>query len=463
MNWSTKPWTRHWLKAAPVVWLLLAVPAVAAPTVQEFTIPTDNANAQDLVLGPDGNIWFAERGISKIGRISASNPGTIDEFPTKDASASPDIMIVGPGKIWFTEQSNNSIGRIDSSNPTAPDSFGGLGLIDPRGIAVGPDGNLWVSDADASGNKVVLVSPAGTLVDTVPLPAAFNARNIAQGPDGNMWIAGFANNKIARITVSGTTRTLDPPNGFDVPGGVTPLDLIAGSDGNIWYTAQGTTVGRMTPSGTATNFTSQGVDPFGITIGPDGAVWYAEFQADAVGRVDFSNGSTTHITGMTTGAGPRYVTSGPGDSLWFTEDNGNRVGRVTGIPLPQPPGGGPGGGGNPLPPDTTKPDVTKFGITRHVFRVGGRGAVIRWSLSEDAKVRIRFARRVRGRFRTVKRKMTFQSTAGNHRLRFRGRFDLKHPLKVGRYRMTLTAKDVAGNVSTPDRARFRLLPARKRR
>jgi hypothetical protein len=55
--------------------------------------------------------------------------------------------------------------------------------------------------------------------------------------------------------------------------------------------------------------------------------------------------------------------------------------------------------------------------------------------------------------------MRFQSTAGAHRLRFRGRFDLRHPLRPGRYRMTLTARDAAGNVSAPDRARFRLLPA----
>jgi hypothetical protein len=62
-----------------------------------------------------------------------------------------------------------------------------------------------------------------------------------------------------------------------------------------------------------------------------------------------------------------------------------------------------------------------------------------------------------------RRKMTFQSTAGAHRLRFRGRVSLKRPLRPGRYRMTLTARDAAGNVSTPDRARFRLLPARRPR
>jgi len=450
---------KHSLKTAGLLWLLLAAPAAAAPAIQEFEIPTAGAQAQDLVLGPDGNIWFAERGISMIGRISASNPGTVDEFPTKDPNASPDIMTVGPdGNIWFTEQSNNSIGRITPSNPTAPDSFGGFGLLDPRGIAVGPDGNLWVTDAGSTPPRAVVVSPAGALVDTVDLPAGFNARNIAKGPDNNMWVAGFSSSRIARIVVSGSTRTLDPADGFEVPGGVTPLDLVAGNDGNIWYTAQGTTVGRMTTAGAGTNFTSQGVDPFGITIGPDGAVWFAEFQADAVGRVDAS-GNTTHVTGMTAGAGPRYVTGGPGDTLWFTEDNGNRVGRVTGIELPQPPPPPPP---PPPPTDTIAPDVTRFRLTRSVFRLGGPGTVIRWTQSEDGRVTIVFERRVRGRFRRVRRTMRFQSTAGAHRLRFRGRFDRRHPLRPGRYRMTLRVRDAAGNVSSPDRVRFRLLPRRRR-
>jgi hypothetical protein len=130
------------------------------------------------------------------------------------------------------------------------------------------------------------------------------------------------------------------------------------------------------------------------------------------------------------------------------------------VDLPQPPGG-PGGGPNGPSADTTKPDVTRFRITRKAFRVGGLGTVIKWTQSEAARDTIRFERRVKGRWRKLRRKMSFQATAGNHKLRFRGRFDLKHPLKPGRYRMTLTARDAAGNVSSPDRVRFKLL--RKRR
>jgi streptogramin lyase len=61
MNWSTKPSTRLWLKAAAaLVSLAFAAPAAAAPTVTEFEIPTANSQPQDIVLGPDGKLWFTE-------------------------------------------------------------------------------------------------------------------------------------------------------------------------------------------------------------------------------------------------------------------------------------------------------------------------------------------------------------------------------------------------------------------
>lgn len=136
------------------------------------------------------------------------------------------------------------------------------------------------------------------------------------------------------------------------------------------------------------------------------------------------------------------------------QETGNRAGRVTGAELAQT---------TPPPPDITAPNVTHFRITRRVFRVGGLGTVIRWTQSEAATNTIVFHRRVNARWRRVpRRRMRFESTAGEHRLRFRGRVSLKKPLRPGCYRMTMTARDAAGNVSAPDRARFRLLPRVRR-
>jgi virginiamycin B lyase len=466
--------------------LLLAGTAQAAPTLEEFgPLPTAAAEPQDIVQGPDGNMWFTERGANKIGRISGTNPGTIEEFDVAAGTTSPDIIVVGPdGALWYTQ--SNGVGRMPPGNPAGAVFFG-LGMSGPRGIAVGPDGNLWI--ADATNNTVVRRSPAGTPVGApILLPVGFNARGIALGPDGNMWVGGFTANSVARIT-TGATPTLDPPLGFPVPAG-TPIDVIGGSDGNVWYAGQGTTVGKVAPDGTATAFTSKGVDPFGMTLGPDGAVWFAEFQANAVGRVGI-DGTTSEVTGMTAGAGPRYVATGPGNTIWFTEETGNRVGRVTGIELP---GGGGGGGGGGSTTDTTKPKLSGLRLSAKRFRIGTKlpsaaavrtGLTIRYTLSEAATVSLSFERVATGRkvgkrcvkpkrsnrrrkrcrrYVVIKPAVPFANqAAGARRIRFEGRLRRRKTLKAGPYRLTLRARDTAGNLSSPLRARIQVLPRKRKR
>jgi virginiamycin B lyase len=70
-------------------------------TVTEYTIPTANAQALDLVSGKDGNLWFAEAR-DKIARITPS--GEITEFTITSPGAIIQNLIVGPdGDLWFDE------------------------------------------------------------------------------------------------------------------------------------------------------------------------------------------------------------------------------------------------------------------------------------------------------------------------------------------------------------------------
>ena len=445
---------RHSLKATALLWLLLAAPAAAAPTVTEFNIPTASAFPQDIALGPDGKLWFTEKDKNQIGRVTPGNPPVIDEFTLPTGFTQPLNITVGPdSKIWFTcSNGAGAVCRINPANPADKQGHGGYGVIAQAGIAAGPDGVIWLGD---QGGKVVRIDPATMdelVTSDIPINGgSFNIRNLAPGPDGNVWVTDFGG-QVARVTPGGVATS------FDVTGNAA-WDIVAGPDGNLWYTVpDGNRVGKITTAGGFTDFpVTAGGDQFGITVGPDGALWFAQAVANNIGRMTTS-GQFTELGGLTAGARPEYIAQGPDNTLWFTEKDGNRIGRITGIELPQQPQPQPQP--QPTPSDTTRPDVTGFRVTRRVFRLGGLGTVIRWTQSEDARVTIRFARRVSGRWRRVRRVMRFQSTAGSHRLRFRGRFDLKHPLRPGRYRMTLTARDAAGNVSAPDRARFRLLPRR---
>ena len=382
----------------------MAAPAAAVPTVTEFPIPTASALPHDIVLGPDGKLWFTEKDANQIGRVTPGNPPVIDEFALPVGFTDPFNITVGPdNKIWFTcRNSAGAVCRINPADTSEKQGQGGYAVITEAGIAAGPDGKIWLGDQSG---KVVRINPSDMVeevISDIDL-TGFNVRNLTAGPDGNVWVTGFGG-QIGRVTPAGSVTVFDPA-------GDAAWDIITGPDGNLWYTAPegaDTKIGRVTPAGDVGlqhSATPVG-DQRGITVGPDGALWFAQAFANSIGRMTL-DGQFTEVTGLTAAARPEYIAPGPENTLWFTERDGNRIGRITGLDVQQPPP-------PPPPPDTTKPRVTRFGVTKKVFRLGGRGTVIRFRLSEASRVTIRFDRRARGRFRRVRRKMTFQSTAGAH-------------------------------------------------
>lgn len=128
------------------------------------------------------------------------------------------------------------------------------------------------------------------------------------------------------------------------------------------------------------------------------------------------------------------------------------------------------------------------------FRIGTRlpsaaaiatGTTIRYALSEAATVTLSFERVLPGRkvgrrcvkptrsnrrrkackrYAAVRPALTFRNqAAGQRRIRFDGRLTRRKTLKPGPYRLTLRARDAAGNRSTALRATFTLLPRKPRR
>src|SRR5215217_1550821 len=320
-------WMRRWLKATALLCLLLAGPAAAAPTVMEFDIPTPTAEAQDIVLGPDGKLWFTEKTANKIGRVTPGTPPLIEEFPVPLLFTEPFNITVGPdNKIWFSgKDGGGAVGWLDPANPAGVQKHGGYGVIDPHGIAAGPDGKIWLGDA--SDGSIVRINPTdGALIGSkIPIDPTFTGiRNLAPGPDGNVWVTDFGG-KLARVTSAGVATV------FDVPAG-SVWDIVTGPDNNLWYTAPDTNrAGRITPAGLANEFpVTAGGDQFGITVGPDGALWFAQAVANSIGRITPA-GEFTEVKGLTAAARPEYIAQGPVHAPGSTEKDGNRIGRITGI------------------------------------------------------------------------------------------------------------------------------------
>ena len=101
-------------------------------TITEYPIPTASSAPGDIAAGPDGNLWFTENLVGKIGKISPS--GTFTEYPIPSVNPHPYAIAAGPdGNLWFTETKtvNNfgvrAIGKITTSGAFTEYSLPGFG------------------------------------------------------------------------------------------------------------------------------------------------------------------------------------------------------------------------------------------------------------------------------------------------------------------------------------------------
>ena len=156
-----------------------------------------------MVVGPDGNFWFTQANARDIGTMNTS--GQLVEY-TIGSGANGEEIINGPnGALWFTEATAQAIGEITTagkfSNFPVPNvTFqGDTFQPNPKGLAEGPDGNVYFSD---SGTTTVLggllppylgfgeITPTGTVSQPVLQSASvttFAPSMFFDSLDQNIW------------------------------------------------------------------------------------------------------------------------------------------------------------------------------------------------------------------------------------------------------------------------------------
>ena len=159
--------------------------------------------------------------------------------------------------------------------------------------------------------------------------------SIVVGPDGNLWVTQHLppdDNSdtpyVGRLTPSGTLTEFP----FQSHGeSHNPDGLIVGPDKNLWFTESGSgTIGRATVTGAVTEFALSNINarPSAITAGPDGALWFTENVGNKIGRIT-TKGVITEFALPTASSAPGAITAGPDGNIWFTETTGNRIGSIT--------------------------------------------------------------------------------------------------------------------------------------
>lgn len=311
--------------------------ALGAPagsvTITEFTkgLPKGGYSPGAMVHGPDGAMWFGEGidpdfGGTYVDRIAPN--GTITQYPFTDPSITfPSIndIVTGPdGNLWITDSGDNLIVRVSTTGKITTFAIPG-GNPSPNGLAVGSDDALWFTELQ--NNAIGRVTTQGVFYAyTKGISQNADLVDIAAGPDGALWFTEYVGNRIGRIDVHG--RVTEFSTGLDPHSG--PNQIAAGPDNALWFT-QRDEIGRITTAGKVTEYKgiSTGEHPYGIALGPDGMMWFTERGAAAmIAKIGPNGAITEYSQGITPRSDPIDIAWGIGRTMWFTQSR-NSIGRAT--------------------------------------------------------------------------------------------------------------------------------------
>lgn len=294
----------------------------AAKTITEFQIKSPNNHPGDMVVGADNNVWFVDQTGNKIGHVT--HTGTITGALIPQKASNVVGIAEGPdGAIWFTEAATSRIGRLAGGVfhtyllPTKSS---------PRGITTGSDGNLYYTMYGR--HAIGQINPTTKVRNNTfaALPAGAGPTRITSGPDGNLWVTETAKNEVARVTVPGGVVTQVP-----LPANSAPSHIAAGPDGNMWVTEPGRNrVALINTTSLVVTPIVVGGTPTGITPGGDGAtMWVTEQTGNAVARITIAGNVVKAFPVPTKASAPGGIVTGGDGNVWFSENASDKIGRVS--------------------------------------------------------------------------------------------------------------------------------------
>ncbi len=308
--------------------------------VHFYPLPHPRSAPTTVTVAVDGRIWFTEGSGNRIGSMNPDG-SQLTEFPLPHPDSAPRIIARGAdGNLWFSEHTGNRIGRITQNGaitewdiPT-PNS-------QPRALSLGSDGNIWFGMFAAG--KIGRITPTGVITEFLPPTPDSGPRAVATGADGNIWFSEFKTNRIGRITPKGVITEFPLPRPNSGPG-----DITMGPDGGLWFVelsggidgvrTDGNRVGRITYDGKVVEYLipAGAASPINIAVGPDRNLWYT--RGLTLGRVtpagvitEFSSGADARAVGLSAGS-DREPPTRLVNRLWYADGGANRISYLQFVP-----------------------------------------------------------------------------------------------------------------------------------
>jgi streptogramin lyase len=208
-------------------------PLAAVKTLAGATADRDGVrfrNPFGVAVAPDGSVFVSDGGSGHVWQLKAEGGAQVIAKELDTPSA---IALAPDGTLVLAETGAHTITRLDpktgQSNTVAgvrgragyADGAGATALFNgPIGVAVGPEGTIYV--ADTYNDRIRAVDPKSHEVRTVaggPEPGMIDSSNasdarfdtpcaVALAPDGALIVADTGNHRLRRVDPSGAVTTI---------------------------------------------------------------------------------------------------------------------------------------------------------------------------------------------------------------------------------------------------------------
>lgn len=323
---------------------------------------SSNPGIEQVIAGPDGNIYFTEPSLNEIGVFDVQT-GLISQFTMPIADGQPQgITVGGDGNLWFTLGGQNDIGSL---NPVTHviNTFAFAPSSDKNqqaeGITAGPNDTVWfvLNQGNYIQGFSIATQEFGQGIapyypPPVPNPVPFaNLWSIAEGPDGNIYYTEPAFNWVGLLTgesnINASPVNLRVYNSGELQPTLTNSLIASGAVGsNIFVTsplgAQDYNLEVMNTGLLVKGYFYTGMpgiilpDDANDVVSADGSLWYTD-STDGLGEVgtfNISNQINTtwglpQIPYSTLGNyDPNQMTVDSNGNVWFTETTANAIGEI---------------------------------------------------------------------------------------------------------------------------------------
>ncbi|HEX7832018.1 MAG TPA: hypothetical protein VF787_20345, partial [Thermoanaerobaculia bacterium] len=303
------------IRLASALLLLAACVPLFAGSFEHFPLPRTVAlNAYDIA-GTDTYAWVLPYSSNLISKVGVD--GSVETFVLPGFGIERIVLDPTDNSLWFA--SPQSVGHMALNGEITQYSLF-ANAYSVGDLIFGPDDSLWLT---LDNQRVLRVTRTGDVTTVLPLDHSFYPAYLTNGPDGNIWISAHDSAKVGRLTPSGTLTQFPLPFSYDSPNGI-----VAAGDGNLWFTSNFSWLRKITPAGVMTDV-SNNLGASGM-IGLDGSnrLWWSHTftNAPAVSVFDVATNTLSATFPLIADGKLIWALSAASNTVWWA--GGKKFGRV---------------------------------------------------------------------------------------------------------------------------------------